>query len=196
MDLLARARAVLIAEAEAISNLPLDNSFKEAITSLVLLKGKLITTGIGKAGHVAQKAASTFCTTGTPSAFLHPGDASHGDVGVLSSEDILLAYSNSGRTREILETVEFCKKLKVRRVISITAETSSPLAQVSDIVLKIGRIIKPCPLGLTPTASVAAMLAIGDALALVVMQEKGITHEDFAIRHHGGYLGEKCRVAL
>lgn len=189
-----RAKLILDSEAEAIRNIPLNGRFEEAVKQILACKGKIITFGIGKAGYIAQKAASTFSTTGTPAIFLHPGDASHGDVGVIGANDIGLAFSNSGMTREVLETAHFCRCLGVAKIISITSHTESKLAAMSDVVLEIGKINEPCPLGLTPTASVAAMLALTDALALIVMEERGFTKDDFALRHHGGYLGEQLKI--
>ncbi len=188
-----RVRKILMSEAEAITAIPLTPAVEQAVRKILACTGKVITTGIGKAGYMAKKAASTFSTTGTPAIYLHPGDAPHGDVGVISHGDVLLAFSNSGRTREVIETVHFSKHLGVDTVIAVTAHTDSPLAQDSDIVLEIGQINEPCPLGLTPTASIVAMLALTDALALTVMEERGFTKADFAARHHGGYLGKKSR---
>ena len=191
--MLVRAREIINKQIAAMTNLPLGASFEQAVRVILETRGKLITTGIGKAGYVAKKAASTFSTTGTPSLFLHPGDASHGDVGVLAPGDVLLALSNSGRTREVLETVHFCRKLGVDKVIGVTANSDSPLGQESCVVLELGHIEEPCPFGLTPTASTQAMLALTDTLALIVMEERGFTRAEFALRHHGGYLGEKAR---
>lgn len=187
------AKQILKAEAEAILGLNIDNTFSEAVNELLNCKGKVITTGLGKAGYLARKAASTFSTTGTPSIYLHPADASHGDVGVISSEDVLIALSNSGATREVIETVYFCKSLGAKKVICITGKTDSKLAELSDLTLNIGQIKEPCPLGMTPSASAMAMLALCDVLALVTMEQRGFTKKDFAMRHHGGYLGEKSR---
>ncbi len=188
-----KVRKVLEAEALAITSIPLSSEVERAIAALIACKGKVFTTGIGKAGYVAKKAASTFSTTGTPSAFIHPGDAPHGDVGVVSRGDILIGYSNSGKTREIIETVHLCRKLGAAKVISIVSTKDSPLGKESDIVIEIGSIKEPCPLGFTPSASTSAMLAISDALALVTMEERGFSKEEFAVRHHGGYLGRKSR---
>ena len=184
-----RVRAILNAEAEAILNMPLDRAVEDAVETILSCRGKVFTTGIGKAGYVAKKAASTFSTTGTPSVFLHPGDASHGDVGVISAADIIIPFSNSGKTREVLETVYFARKLEVSQVISVTGAADSPLANQSDISLAIGHIQEICPFGLTPTSSTTAMTALADALALAVMELRGFTKQDFALRHHGGYLG-------
>ena len=188
-----KIRKVLLAEAHAISAIPLTAEVERAVDALRNCRGKVFTTGIGKAGYVAKKAASTFSTTGTPAAFIHPGDAPHGDVGVVSHGDILIGYSNSGKTREIIETVHLCRKLGAATIISVVSTKDSPLGKESDIVLEIGSIVEPCPLGFTPTASTSAMLALSDALALVVMEERGFTKEDFAVRHHGGYLGRRSR---
>ncbi|MCB0358830.1 MAG: SIS domain-containing protein [Bdellovibrionales bacterium] len=191
--MLERVKEILHAEAEAIQSIPISPEIERAITTIMSCKGKLFTTGIGKAGYVARKAASTFCTTGTPSVFVHPGDARHGDVGVITPHDILLAYSNSGKTREVLEIVEFTKHLGVHAIIAVCASKASPLGELCDIVLEIGDIKEPCPLGLTPSASTSAMTALSDAIALVIMGELKFTAADFAARHHGGYLGGKSR---
>ncbi len=190
---LGRVSEILAAEADAIRNIPVGPSFLEAVQTLRSCTGKVFTAGIGKAGYIAKKAASTFSTTGTASAFLHPGDAPHGDVGVVSHGDILICLSNSGKNRELIELLHFCRRLGVTRTIAITANLDSPLGVESDVVIELGQIKEPCPLGLTPTASAAAMLAVCDALALTVMEEKKFSREDFALRHHGGYLGKKSR---
>jgi len=188
-----KIQRILEAEAQAIRSIPLSASVERAVHTLATCRGKVFTTGIGKAGYVAQKAASTFSTTGTPSCFVHPADASHGDIGVVGPDDVLIAFSNSGETREVLETLAFCRKLRVSAVIGITSNKSSTLGRESDITLEIGKIAEPCPFGLTPSASTSAMIALSDALALVTMQQRGFTSEDFALRHHGGYLGKKAR---
>ena len=191
--MLERIKKILQAEADAIVAIPVGPTMEEAVNLLHGCKGKVFTTGIGKAGYVAKKAASTFSTTGTPSVYLHPGDAPHGDVGAVAPGDVLLTYSNSGKTREVIETVHFCRHLGLKHVISITAVADSPLALESDVVLQLGHIVEPCPLQLTPTASTTAMIALSDALALSVMELRGFTKVDFASRHHGGYLGRKSR---
>ena len=171
----------------------MDDSIDKTVQIILGCKGKLFTTGIGKAGYIARKAASTFSTTGTPSVFLHPAESSHGDVGVISKDDVLLAYSNSGKTREVIETVLFSKALGVKSVISISSTADNPLGEEADLVLPIGKIEEACPYGLTPTSSTGAMIALSDALALVIMEERGFTRENWAERHHGGYLGKKSR---
>jgi len=188
-----RFQEILSAEAAAILAIPVSDSADKAVKLLLSCRGKVFTCGIGKAGYVAKKGASTFSTTGTPSVFLHPADAPHGDVGVVQKGDILVALSNSGQTREVIETVHFCRHLGIGSVISITASADSELGRLSDAVLEIGRIEEPCSLKLTPTASTTAMSAVLDALALTVMEKRGFSKEDFAVRHHGGYLGRKSR---
>lgn len=191
---LARARAVLDAEAEAIRAIALDDNFLRAVQILKNCKGKVITTGMGKVGIIAVKVATTLSSTGTPACFLHPGDAAHGDLGLVGKHDVMITFSNSGKTREVLETIARAKKLNGIRLIAITGHRRSPIARQSDAVLCIGAVKEPCPLGLTPSASTTAMLALGDALALVLMQKKNFTKADYAKFHHGGYLGKKARL--
>jgi arabinose-5-phosphate isomerase len=181
--------AIFKAESEAIDQIPMSKGLIDAVQALLECEGKVFTTGIGKAGYIAKKAASTFCTTGTAAVFLHPGDAPHGDVGAITKGDILICLSNSGKNREVVELLHFCRRLGLKHAIAITANPDSPLAKECEMVIELGKIKEPCPLGLTPTASTAAMLAICDALALVAMEERGFSKEDFALRHHGGYLG-------
>ncbi len=188
-----RVRAILSAEAAAIANIPLNGGIEQAVEAVLRCSGKVFTTGIGKAGYVARKAASTLSTTGTPAAFLHPADASHGDVGAVSRGDLLLGFSNSGRTREVLETVHFCRRLGASSILTVTSSRETPLGEESDVVIEIGSIPEVCPFGLTPTASTAAMIAVADALAIIVMEQRGFTRADFALRHHGGYLGKISR---
>jgi arabinose-5-phosphate isomerase len=190
---LARARAILEAEAEAIRAIQLDDNFLRAVEILKRCKGKVITTGIGKVGIIAIKLATTLSSTGTPACFLHPGDAAHGDLGVVSKHDVMITFSNSGKTREVLETIARAKKLNGMHLIAVTGYRNSPIARQSDVVLSIGAVKEPCSLGLTPSASTTAMLALSDALALVLMEKKKFTKTDYAKFHHGGYLGKKAR---
>jgi arabinose-5-phosphate isomerase len=184
---------VLEAEADAIRAIELDENFLRAIQILKNCKGKVITTGMGKVGIIAHKVATTLSSTGTPACFLHPGEASHGDLGLVSKHDVIVTFSNSGKTREVLETIKRAKQLNGMRLIAITGYRNSPIAHQSNVVLCIGAVQEPCSLGLTPSASTTAMLALGDALALVLMEKKGVTRADFARFHHGGYLGKKAR---
>lgn len=188
-----RAQEILALESKAVANIPVTNTLFEAIDIIVKCKGKLVASGMGKAGIIAQKVSSTFSSTGTPSVFLHPGEAQHGDLGILSPGDILLVFSNSGKTREALELVHLSRKLFSEKlwVITITSNTESELAQISDLVLGIGHVEEACALGMAPTTSTTAMLALGDVLAMLTMEEKQFTKDDFLKRHHGGYLGSK-----
>lgn len=190
---LARARAILDAEAEAIRAIALDEHFLRAVQILKACKGKVITTGMGKVGIIATKLATTLSSTGTPAFFLHPGDAGHGDLGMVGKHDVMITFSNSGKTREVLETIARAKQFNGIHLIAITAHRRSPIARHSDVVLCIGEITEPCALGLTPSASTTAMLALSDALALVLMEQKKFTKADYAKFHHGGYLGKRAR---
>ena len=193
MDTISRGRAIIEAEAEALRNIPLDGHFNDAIAILLECKGKIITTGMGKAGIIAHKMASTLCSTGTPASFLHPGEAAHGDLGLLAAGDVIIAFSTSGKTREIIEMLELAHHFGIDHIIGITSHPDSAIRTLSSVVINMGIIAEPCTLGLTPTASTAAMLALSDALALVLMEKKGITRTDYGLRHHGGYLGQKAR---
>ncbi len=185
---------ILKAEAAAISAVPVTGEFERAIRALRDCQGKVLVTGMGKAGHIARKFAATLCSTGTPAIYIHPGEAAHGDLGLIGPGDCIVAFSNSGMTREVLEVLELGRHLGLSTIIGITSHPDSTLRRLADITVEMGRVEDPCPLGLTPTASIAVMLAIGDAMALVLMEMKGITLRDFGLRHHGGYLGRKARL--
>lgn len=194
MDIRQRVAEILSAEAAAIAAVPVGSEFERAVYALRDCAGKVLTTEMGKAGHVARKFASTLCSTGTPAFYIHPGEAAHGDLGLVGRDDCVVAFSNSGQTREVLEMLDLGRRLGLRTVIGITSHTDSELHRVSDIVIDMGHVEEPCPLGLTPSASTAVMLAISDALALVLMERKGVTRHDFGLRHHGGYLGSRARM--
>jgi arabinose-5-phosphate isomerase len=185
---------ILAAEAAAIAAVRVTADFERAVLALRDCPGKVLTTGIGKAGHIARKFASTLCSTGTPAAYLHPGEAAHGDLGIVGPEDCIVAFSTSGKTREVIEMVQLGRHIGLRTVIAVTSHPESELRDLSDIVVDMGLVNEPCPIGMTPSASIAVMLAIGDALALVLMELKGFTKHDFGLRHHGGYLGRKARA--
>jgi arabinose-5-phosphate isomerase len=192
-EILVRARQIIDAEAEALRRIPLDDSFARAVEVILACRGKVITTGMGKAGMIAKKIAGTFSSTGTPAAFLHPGEAAHGDLGLLDTGDVVLAFSTSGKTREVIEMLELAHHFGIARVIGITSHPDSAIRRLCSIVINMGLITEPCPLGLTPSASTAVMLALGDALSLVVMEKRGFTREQYGLRHHAGYLGQKAR---
>jgi arabinose-5-phosphate isomerase len=192
-SILKRAREILNAEAEAIRRIPLDSHFVKAVNVIQRCRGKVVTCGMGKAGAIAHKVAGTFCSNGIPAAFLHPGDAAHGDMGLLGPGDVVLAFSTSGKTREVLEMLHLAAHLGVKHMIGITSHPDSAIHGLCPIVISMGEIEEPCHLKLTPSATSTVMLAIGDALSLVVMQRRGFTRRDYGLRHHGGYLGAKAR---
>jgi arabinose-5-phosphate isomerase len=194
-----RVKVVLQHEAEAILNIPATDNFDKAIQLIhqqVHEKGgKLVVSGMGKAGEIAQNISTTFSSTGTSAVFLHPSDAQHGDLGVIQPDDALLLISNSGKTREILELVELANRLhKNLPLVVITAKAESGLAKTADICLLTGDPREVCPLGLSPTTSTTVMTVIGDALIVLMMEKIGFTNEEYAKRHHGGYLGSKSRL--
>lgn len=192
---------LLNAEAKAIKNIPVTDDFARAVELIHehvgRKKGKLIASGMGKAGQIAINIATTFSSTGTPAVFLHPSDAQHGDLGVIQPNDVLLLISNSGKTREILELHELSKDLyEGLPVIVITGNPKSPLSEIADVTLFTGNPKEVCPLELTPTTSTTTMTVIGDILVVLMMKKINFTSEDYAKRHHGGYLGKKSRRAL
>ena len=193
MDIKQRMQAVLRAEAEAINAIDVSRDFIAAVEVMVDCKGKILTTGIGKAGHIAKKFAATLCSTASPADFIHPAEAAHGDLGLVGPKDVMIAFSTSGKSREVIEILEMSRHLGVTTIIGVTSHPDSELRDYSDLVLDMGTIAEPCPLGLTPSASMAVMLAISDAIALALMEQKGVTREDYGLRHHGGYLGKAAR---
>ena len=193
MDIKQRMQAVLRAEAEAINAIDVSRDFIAAVEVMVECKGKILTTGIGKAGHIAKKFAATLCSTASPADFIHPAEAAHGDLGLVGPNDVMIAFSTSGKSREVIEILEMSRHLGVTTIIGVTSHPDSKLRDYSDLVLDMGTIAEPCPLGLTPSASMAVMLAISDAIALALMEQKGVTREDYGLRHHGGYLGKAAR---
>ncbi len=194
MNIRERVTDILAAEAAAISAIQVTPEFERAVLALRDCPGKVLTAGMGKAGHIARKFASTLCSTGTPASYIHPGEAAHGDLGLIGPEDCLVAFSTSGKTREVLEMLELGRHIGLRTVIAVTSHPESELRTLSDIVLDMGIIDEPCSQGLTPSASIVAMLAISDALALTLMDLRGFTRHDWGLRHHGGYLGKKARL--
>jgi arabinose-5-phosphate isomerase len=189
---------LLKAEAEAILNIPVTDSLEKAVELIFQYVhnkgGKLIASGMGKAGLIATNIATTFSSTGTPALFLHPSDAQHGDLGVIQKNDILLLISNSGKTREIIEIVELARKLVEKiPIIVITGNPDSQLGSIADITIHTGRPEEICPLGLTPTTSTTTMTVIGDIMVVLMMSKIGFSSEEYAKRHHGGYLGIKSR---
>ncbi len=189
---LARAREVLETEAAAILALVdrLDHRFEEAVRLILECRGRVIVTGMGKSGIICRKIAATLASTGTPAFFLHPAEAIHGDLGVIQSDDVVVALSQSGETDEILRLLETIKRLGAR-LIAITGDGKSTLGKAADVALDCGVSKEACPLNLVPTASTTAALALGDALAMTLLVAKGFRQEDFAHLHPGGKLGKR-----
>lgn len=189
---LAGAAEVIRIEAETIARLEerLDERFSAAVDRILACEGQVVVTGMGKAGLVGQKISATLASTGTPSFFIHPAEALHGDLGRIRSHDMLLAISNSGETAEITRLLPVVRKTG-SFVVAMTGRPESSLGQLADCVLDIGRVEEACPLKLAPTASTSAMLALGDALAMVVLSERGFDREDYARYHPAGSLGRK-----
>jgi arabinose-5-phosphate isomerase len=191
-------RSLILKEIDAITQIPVDDSYRRAVELIyeqVHTKGgKLITSGMGKAGHIALNISTTFSSTGTCSVYLHPSEAQHGDLGILKENDILLLLSNSGKTREIIELITLAGNLHPDiQIISITGNPESELAKGSDVTLLTGGAPELCPLGLTPTISTTLMTIIGDILVVTLMEKIGFTKEEYSLRHHGGYNGVKSR---
>ncbi|AJC20905.1 KpsF/GutQ family sugar-phosphate isomerase [Pandoraea pulmonicola] len=186
------AREVLRTEADAIERVSahLDDSFFEAVSLLLGCRGRVVVTGMGKSGHIGRKLAATFASTGTPSFFVHPAEASHGDLGMITADDIVVALSNSGETGEIVSILPMIKRLGAK-LIAMTGNAASSLGRLSDVHLDARVDREACPLGLAPTASTTAALALGDALAVALLDARGFGAEDFARSHPGGALGRR-----
>jgi arabinose-5-phosphate isomerase len=194
---LVHARRVLAIEAAAITALAerLDSAFPRAVELVAGCAGKVVVTGMGKSGHVCRKIAATLASTGTPALFLHAAEALHGDLGMLERKDLVLAVSNSGETAEILDLVPILKRLELP-LIALTGRPVSTLGRAADVVIDVGVAEEACPLGLAPTASTTATLAMGDALAVALLEHRGFRPEDFAALHPAGALGRRLlRVA-
>ncbi|MCT4589168.1 MAG: SIS domain-containing protein [Carboxylicivirga sp.] len=193
-------KSILEHEAQAIQNIPASEDFVKAadlIHDYVHQRGgKLITSGMGKAGQIAVNMATTFSSTGTPSCFLHPSEAQHGDLGVVQENDVLLMISNSGKTREIIELIDLARGLRPNiPIVVITSNTESVLAQEANVCISTGNPKEVCTLGLTPTTSTTTMTVIGDVLVVLLMKKINFSNSEYAKRHHGGYLGHKSREA-
>ena len=193
-------KELLRLEIEAIQNIPVNDSFENAVDIIknhvhsLEKNGKVVLSGMGKAGQIALNISTTLSSTGTPSVYLHPSEAQHGDLGILCKDDVLILLSNSGKTREILELIMLSRILHPDvKVISITGKTNSPLAENSDVVLHTGDSEEICPLGLTPTISTTLMTVIGDMIVVELMKKIGFTKKEYSKRHHSGYLGQKSK---
>ncbi len=197
MDMIETARRVLQIESDAVLALMprLNGDFTKAVKAILGCQGRLIVTGMGKSGLICQKIAATMASTGTPALFLHPAEGIHGDLGMMTKADVVLAVSNSGETEEICRILPVIKRMGLP-LIGMAGNPKSALAQASDIFLDISIAEEACPLGLAPTASTTATLAMGDALAVVLLQERGFRAEDFALFHPGGALGKKLLLRV
>ena len=187
------ARSIIDEFTVAIDSISIKPSFSQAVDSILNCRGKIICTGIGKAGIAISKFSSILCSFGIPSCYLHPTEAQHGNLGLISPNDILFIASTSGKTREILEIIDLARNINVKEVIGITSHLDSPIRDKVDIVIDMGVIKEAGHLRIAPTSSILVMMAITDALALVAAQEKGLTLEGYGKFHHGGYLGAIAR---
>jgi arabinose-5-phosphate isomerase len=194
---LERAKKVLKIEAEAIAALikRIDERFDRAITMILDCKGRVVVTGMGKSGLIGKKIAATLASTGTPALFLHPAEGIHGDLGMVTRGDTVIALSNSGETEEVTRMLPSLKRLGIK-IIALTGNCESTLAKNADVVIDVGVQEEACPLGLAPTASTTATLAMGDALAVVLLDRRGFKEEDFACFHPGGALGKKLLLRV
>lgn len=195
--MLAVAKKVLKTEAEAVQSLieKLNSDFEKAVDIIYSSKGRVVVTGMGKSGLVGKKIAATLASTGTPSFFLHPAEASHGDLGMVTERDVVIALSNSGETNELIGLIPFLKRFRVR-LISMTGNPASTLAKSSDVTLDVSVKEEACPMGVVPTASTTATMAMGDALAVALLVKRGLNEKDFALFHPGGSIGKKFFIKV
>jgi arabinose-5-phosphate isomerase len=191
------AQTVLYQAAEAIKTLShrIDQNFVVACQHLLESKGRIIVMGIGKSGHIGRKIAATFASTGSPAFFIHPSEAKHGDMGMITANDIILALSNSGETEEILVLIPYIKRMNIP-LIALTGRPKSTLARAATVNIDVSVAKEACPLGLAPTTSTTAALVMGDALAIVLLENRGFTTEDFALSHPGGSLGRRLLLKV
>ncbi len=196
-DFISIAKQVLTLEAKAIEDLvhSLDQNFNNICELILACKGKVIVTGMGKSGHIARKIAATLASTGTPSFFIHPAEASHGDLGMISEQDLILIFSNSGETEELLTILPMLKRFSTK-IIAITSNANSKIAKYSDFHILVNIKQEACPLNLAPTTSTTSALAIGDALAISLLQARDFNHKDFACYHPGGRLGKRLLLKI
>lgn len=198
-NLKSKVKQLIEAEIEAIKNIPIDGVIEKAVAILFdnihQNGGKLVVSGMGKAGQIGMNIATTLSSTGTPAVFIHPSEAQHGDLGLVQKNDVLLLISNSGKTREVLEFDSLVKNLHSNiPVLALTGNNKSPLKELSDVCLYTGNPKEICPLGLTPTTSTTTMTIVGDVLVVSMMEKINFTKKDYAKRHHSGYLGQKAKA--
>ena len=195
LEVMTLAQQVFETEAQGLNHVAtkLDDQFVKAVDLLLGCKGRVVVTGMGKSGHIANKIAATLASTGTPAFFVHPGEASHGDLGMITRDDVVIAMSNSGETQEVLALLPMLKRFDIT-FIAMTGKPGSTLAKAANAHLDVGVEKEACPLGLAPTSSTTATLAMGDALAVAALQCRGFTAEDFALSHPGGTLGKRLLI--
>ncbi|HEX4870285.1 MAG TPA: KpsF/GutQ family sugar-phosphate isomerase [Moraxellaceae bacterium] len=196
-DFIRAGQRVIQIEQDALENLKphINGSFQRACQAMLACTGRVVVTGMGKSGHIGNKIAATLASTGTPAFFVHPGEASHGDLGMITPQDVVIAISNSGETAEVLTIVPLIKRMHAT-LVSITNNGQSTLARAADVSLEIGKSPEACSLGLAPTSSTTATLVLGDALAVALLEARGFTPEDFAMSHPGGSLGRKLLLRV
>ncbi|QNR24052.1 KpsF/GutQ family sugar-phosphate isomerase [Croceimicrobium hydrocarbonivorans] len=199
MTLTNKIQSLINKEIEAIQNIPIDGVIEGAIDLIYeqvhQKKGKVVVSGMGKAGQIGLNIATTLSSTGTPAIFLHPSESQHGDLGMVQENDVMILISNSGKTREIIELEYLVKNLHPEmKIIGLTGHPDGALAEFSDVVLLTGNPAEICPLGLTPTTSTTVMTVVGDVLVTLLMERIGFSKEEYAKRHHSGYLGDKARM--
>lgn len=198
-EMIAKLKEIIDREVIAIENIPITEAYDKAVNLIIeqihYKKGKLVCSGMGKAGQIASNMATTFSSTGTTACFLHPSEAQHGDLGILCENDLMLLISNSGKTREIIELIDLARNLIPKmKFIVITGDEESTLAKSADVCLLTGNPKEVCPLGLTPTTSTTVMTVMGDLLVVETMKRIDFSASDYAKRHHGGYLGAVSRM--
>ena len=191
------AKSVLLIEANAVEALAkrLDTNFTKAVALILQCQGRIVVSGMGKSGHIGNKVSATLASTGTPAFFMHPAEASHGDLGMITKDDVVITLSNSGESDELIAILPALKRLGCK-LINITGKANSTLAKEADVHLEVQVEVEACPLGLAPTASSTAMLALGDALALAVLDQRGFSAEDFARSHPGGTIGKRLLLRI
>jgi arabinose-5-phosphate isomerase len=197
MNYIASGKRTIEIERDAVHALleRIDVNFEKACDIMLSCKGRVVVTGMGKSGHIANKIAATLASTGTPAFFVHPGEASHGDLGMITPQDVVLAISNSGQTEEVLTILPLIKRMGAP-LISMTGKKDSTLSKASDVSLDVSIETEACPLGLAPTSSTTVTLVLGDALAVALLEERGFSAEDFAFSHPGGSLGRKLLLTV
>lgn len=193
-----KIRDLIAREVQAIQNIPIDGSISGVVDRIVeqvhQKHGKVVVSGMGKAGQIGNNIATTLSSTGSPAVFLHPSEAQHGDLGIIQPNDLLFLISNSGKTRELLELIELTRKLQPNiGIVALTGSEDSPLGKMADHVLHTGNPTEICPLGLTPTTSTTVMTVVGDILVVLLMEKIGFTKQEYSLRHHSGYLGHRAR---